>query len=161
NAGEWVPYFITELTGITNAMVRRAPPVARVMNEVADFVGDLPLVAHNASFDRKFWDAELAMIGRARQQGQEFACSMLAARRVYPNAPNHQLGTLASFCQLPAAGQAHRALADATVTSTLLLHMEAELIARFQISQLSHGLLRALQRAKKDNLAPCLERFMT
>jgi len=33
------------------------------MTEVADFGGDHPLVAHNASFDRKFWEAELARIG--------------------------------------------------------------------------------------------------
>ena len=122
NAGVWIPSFITSLTGITNEMVRKAPAAAKVMGEVADFVGDLPLVAHNASFDRKFWDAELALVHRTCQQ--EFACTMLAARRVYPTAPNHKLGTLAAFARLPATGKAHRAMADAEMTAHLLNQME-------------------------------------
>lgn len=158
NAGVWVPYFITDLTGITNEIVRRAPPAAKVMNEVADFVGDLPIVAHNASFDRKFWDAELALIRRTRQQ--EFACSMLAARRVYPSAPNHKLDTLATFAGLPSTGKAHRAQADAEMTANLLRHMEETLAQRFQIQQLSHALLRALQRAKASNIQICVSKFM-
>ena len=59
NAGVRIPSFIQELTGISNAMIRSAPPVADVMREVSAFVGDHPLVAHNASFDCKFWDCLL------------------------------------------------------------------------------------------------------
>ncbi len=51
NAGRGIPPFIEHLTGITNAMVRDAPPAKQVMAEVADFVGTLPMVAHNANFD--------------------------------------------------------------------------------------------------------------
>ena len=59
--GAWIPPFITELTGITNAMVQAAPDAASVMRDAARFVGDAPMVAHNASFDSKFWQAELAL----------------------------------------------------------------------------------------------------
>jgi DNA polymerase III subunit epsilon len=86
NAGRRIPAFIEHVTGILNAMVREALPASQVMAEVADFVGNYPLVAHNASFDRKFWNAELARIGRRTPQA--FACSMLVARRVLPQAPN-------------------------------------------------------------------------
>ncbi len=55
NAGLRIPPFITQLTGISTAMVRQAPPAQQVMAEVADFVGEIPLVAHNAAFDAKFW----------------------------------------------------------------------------------------------------------
>ncbi|MEO5374830.1 MAG: 3'-5' exonuclease [Alphaproteobacteria bacterium] len=158
NARVRVPPFITDLTGITNEMVRRAPPAAKVMQDVADFVGDIPLVAHNASFDRKFWDAELARIGRSRPQ--EFACTMLVARRIYPAAPNHKLETLSTFARLPSTGKAHRALADAETTVHLLRHMETTLAQRYQIQSLSHALLRALQRAKAANIEPCLKKFM-
>ena len=79
NCGVAIPSYIEELTGISTAMVRQAPPAAEVMREVAEFVGNHPLVAHNASFDCKFWDAELARIERRRSQ--QFACSMLLARR--------------------------------------------------------------------------------
>ena len=60
NAGRRIPSFIEHLTGSSNAMVRDAPPAGQVMAEVADFVGDYPLVAHNASFDRKFWSTSVA-----------------------------------------------------------------------------------------------------
>lgn len=158
NAGVRVPFFITELTGITNEMVRQAPPAAKIMLDVAEFVGELPLVAHNASFDRKFWDAELARIGRTRKQ--EFACTMLAARRLYPTSPNHKLGTLAAFAHLPDSGKAHRALADATMTAHLLIHMKETLKEQFHIQPLSHALLRALQQAKIANIQPALKKFM-
>jgi len=43
NSGAWVPPFIEQLTGISNAMLRKAPPSDQVMNEVADFIGERPL----------------------------------------------------------------------------------------------------------------------
>ena len=118
NPGRYIPGFISQLTGITNAMVRTAPVVSDVMAEAARFVGDVPLVAHNASFDRKFWQAELAHLGLGH--AQPFACTVLLARRLYPQAPNHKLGTLADHLRLPREGRAHRALSDAQVTAALL-----------------------------------------
>src|SRR5690606_22086420 len=59
NSGVAVPPYIEALTGISNAMLSAAPAAATVMREVADFVQDYPLVAHNAAFDKRFWDAEL------------------------------------------------------------------------------------------------------
>jgi len=50
-------YLIEALTGISNAMIRSAPSAGGVMRDVSDFVGDMPIVAHNASFDAKFWYA--------------------------------------------------------------------------------------------------------
>ena len=96
--GVHVPAFIEQLTGISNAMLRSAPPAERVMNEVNEFVGTTPLLAHNAAFDQKFWDFELGLIRRTRLQ--KFACSLLLARRLMPTAPNHKLGTLNTFAQL-------------------------------------------------------------
>ena len=91
NPGMTVPAFIEEFTGITNKMVSSAPTANEVMRDLYDFVGELPVVAHNASFDRGFMDAELSRIRRRRKQ--EFICSMRVARRVYPRAPNHKLVT--------------------------------------------------------------------
>lgn len=83
NAGVRIPSFIESLTGISNAMIRSAPTAAFVMREASDFIGDIPLVAHNASFDCKFWDAELARINHCRRL--EFACSLLLVpRQTYP-----------------------------------------------------------------------------
>ncbi len=158
NTGAYIPPFIEELTGISNAMVRQAPPAEEVMREAAEFVGGHPLVAHNASFDRKFWDDELARVGLERRQ--DFACSMLLARRIYPDAPNHKLGTLVEYARVPVAGRFHRALADAEMTANLLLRMEEELMGRFRLEAVSHELLRAIQAVSRRELEACVERYL-
>ncbi len=101
--GAWIPPFITQLTGITNAMVNAAPDAAQVMQDAARFVGDAPMVAHNAAFDSKFWQAELALVGLTAPQ--PFACTVLLSRRLYPQAPSHKLGTLVDYHGLPLTGR--------------------------------------------------------
>ena len=157
NARDQNPYFIVQLTGITNAMIRSAPPAAEVMRQAAEFIGDCPLIAHNAAFDRKFLDAELARIDQYRRQ--EFACTVLLARRLYPDAPNHKLGTLAQYAGLPVAGRAHRALADAEMTAHLLLRMATDLKTRYRLSEVDHELLRRIQQTSRSALDPCIERY--
>lgn len=156
NPGVPIPYEIQSLTGITNAMVRSAPNVETVMGEALDFVGDHPMTAHNAAFDRKFWDAELRRIQRWRQR--EFACSLLLARRLFPQAPNHKLATLVRLLRLPATGRYHRALADAEATAYLLRHIEQEIQHRFSLSAVSHELLIAIQTANRSQIEACVHR---
>jgi DNA polymerase-3 subunit epsilon len=158
NAGVRINRFITSLTGITNDMVRAAPQASRVMREVADFVGDYPLVAHNATFDRRFWDAELDRIGRTRQQ--RFACSMLISRRVLPDAPDHKLSTLVAYAGLPVTGDYHRAEADAEMAARLTLYLEETLIERFQLDAVPHVLLTRIQKAPKYQLQRCVQGYL-
>jgi DNA polymerase-3 subunit epsilon len=157
NAGVRIPSFIELLTGISNSMIRSAPPARDVMGEVSKFIGDIPLVAHNASFDCKFWDAELALIKQRRQQ--EFACSLLLSRRLLPQATSHKLGDLVAYAKLPVAGRAHRALADAEMAASLLVHLEKELLNQFKIREVSHDLLCKIQRVPRAKIAQSLERY--
>lgn len=150
NAGVWIPSFITELTGISNAMVNAAPPAAQVMADAARFVGDRPLVAHNASFDRKFWQSELDRVGL--EAPHPFACTVRLSRRLYPAAPNHKLGTLADFHSLPRSGRAHRALSDAEVTAELLLRMQRDLRQHHGVAAPDHDFLQVLQQCSKATL---------
>ncbi|MBV8504182.1 MAG: 3'-5' exonuclease [Paucibacter sp.] len=149
--GMQIPPFIERLTGISNRMLEDAPPAEEVMKEVAEFTKGVPLVAHNASFDRSFWQTELALAGVQADPSHEFVCTVLLARRIYPEAPNCKLGTLAAFFELPQAGRAHRALADATVTAHLLLRMQRDLERRYANElgdcPVDHALLSRLQRA--------------
>ncbi|HWD32645.1 PolC-type DNA polymerase III [Pseudomonas caricapapayae] len=156
NAGLPVPAFVASLTGITTAMLRSAPPVARVMNEVAEFVGDTPMLAHNASFDQKFWDYELAQIGRSRSQ--RFACSMLLARRLMPAAPNHKLGTLTRWAGLPDTGTAHRAMADAEMAANLAQHLAGQLREQ-GVNAVSHQLFCSLQKVPAAKIAEALKTY--
>ncbi len=157
NAGVPIPAFIQELTGISNAMVRGAPPADEVMAAAADFIGDHPLVAHNASFDSKFWDAELGRIQRQRRQ--EFACSMRVARRLFPESYNHKLGTLVHFLGLPDTGVHHRAMADAEMTAHLVTRIQAELRQRFGLHSAPHKHLRAIQSASVAKLEATVSRL--
>ena len=162
NSGAWVPPFITQLTGISNEMLQNAPPARAVMHEVARFTQGCPLVAHNAAFDRGFWQAELARAECEPDAAHAFACTMLLSRRLYPHAENHRLGTLARLHALPSAGRAHRALADAEMTAHLLMRMQRDVRERFadalQQRELSHAMLTTLQRAARGRLAQSLER---
>lgn len=155
NAGVRIPAFIADLTGITDAMVRAAPPAAEVMLEVSDFVGDHPLVAHNAGFDSRFWDSELGRVGRTR--AQDFACSMLVARRIFPQARSHKLGALVELARLPVTGRYHRALADAEMAASLLIHMQEELRRRYGLRAVPHKLLRNIQKVPRHKLDRCVE----
>jgi DNA polymerase III subunit epsilon len=155
--GVWVPPFIEQLTGISNAMLREAPPAAQVMREVAAFTRGLPLVAHNAAFDRSFWQAEMAQAGLAPDPAHTFACTLLLARRLWPEAPNHKLGTLEQWAGLSRDGRAHRALSDADVTAQLLVrlqqHIECQHAAVLGDRPVDHGLLCELQRISPRQLA--------
>ena len=154
NAGVRIPSFITQLTGITNAMVNAAPDAAGVMQESARFVGNAPMVAHNASFDSKFWQAELALAGLPAPQ--PFACTVLLSRRLYPQAPSHKLGVLVDYHGLPRTGQAHRALADAEMAAALLARMQHDLRTQWRVAQPDHSLLMALQRCARPAVGKLL-----
>ncbi len=157
NAGQRMPGVITQLTGITTAMLQAAAPAEQVMREAAAFVGTAPLVAHNASFDSKFWLDELERAGcaaspAAAPAGKLFACTVLLSRRLYPEAPSHSLGKILRHLQLPPADKAHRALADAEMTAHLLLRMQADLRSRWHIPEPSHALLSELQVCQRKHL---------
>ena len=157
NAGVRVPPFITQLTGISNAMLASAPAADAVMREAARFVGTRTLVAHNAAFDRQFWRAELLRCDL--QAPQPFACTVRLARRLYPDAPNHRLGTLAEWLDLPTAGRAHRALADAEVTAHLLGRMARDLDRRHGCTRFDPEVLLALQGAARHKVQACIQQF--
>lgn len=157
NPGRRVDPFIEEFTGISNAMLREAPPCHQVMRDFAGFIGDFDLVAHNANFDRRFLDAEFERVSR-RYSGT-FACSMLAARRVYPDAPNHKLGTLVDYKNIPNDGTFHRALADAEMTGHLWLGMLDDIQARHGIDEITFTLMRQLSRVPKSAAGKFLDRW--
>ncbi|MEO6016924.1 MAG: 3'-5' exonuclease [Polaromonas sp.] len=158
NAGVHIPAFITSLTGITNAMVATAPAADRVMRDASRFVGSAPMVAHNASFDRRFWQAELTRAGEAA--AQPFACTMLVARRLYPQAPSHKLGVLVDYHQLPKAGRAHRAMADAEMAASLLHQIQHDLRTRHLVARIDHSMLMGLQRCAKPAVSAYIARYV-
>lgn len=158
NAGVRISPFIEDYTGISNEMVRAAPPAAEVMEQAARFVEDVPLVAHNASFDQRFWAAELGRLGGARAD-HSFACTMLLSRRLYPQAGSYRLGSLASFHALPSTGRAHRAMADAETAAALLSRIQGDIQREYAVDEAPHALLMKLQRCQRKALPKAIESY--
>ncbi len=157
NPGQPIPYDIQQLTGITNAMVRSAPPTSEVMAAALAFVDGRPLLAHNASFDAKFWQAGLAELDR--RSGGEWLCSLKLARRVFPNLASYRLSALVSSLRLPAAGQYHRALADAECTAHLAVAAQRQLCSDYQLAEAPTALLLAVQAASKQWVKSTVQSF--
>lgn len=150
NPGFRVSGFIESYTGISNQMLSGAAPCDEVMDQFADFIADYNLVAHNASFDQRFLDAELKSIGR--NYSGEFACSMLIARRLYQDAPNHKLGSLINYKQIEHDGVFHRALADSEMTADLWLVMLDDLKQDHRIQNPEFKLMQMITKQSKANV---------
>lgn len=86
-----IPYYITNITGITNEMVQNSPVVEEIMPSLINFVGESPIVAHNANFDYKF----IQNYSNNAFSKNELIDTVQIGRRLYPNLPNHKLGTIA------------------------------------------------------------------
>ncbi|MGL4474417.1 MAG: 3'-5' exonuclease [Shewanella sp.] len=156
NPGCRVSSFIEGYTGITNAMLSTAPQSDVVMSEFARFMGDSHLVAHNASFDKRFLDAEFERINHS-YSGQ-FACSMLIARRLIPEAPTHKLGDLVRFKRIDNDGVFHRALADAQMTAKLWMVMINEL-AQTQAMAPSFKQMQTISKTSKSAVGSLLKQW--
>lgn len=144
NPGVRVNSFIENFTGISNSMLIDAEPCAQVMNQFCDFIGDANLVAHNASFDKKFLDCELQKI--SRHYGGQVSCSMLLSRRILYHAPNHKLGTLVNYLNIEAKGDFHRALYDAEMTAKVWLAILDDIKLHYHIDKIAFPLIQKLTK---------------
>jgi DNA polymerase-3 subunit epsilon len=157
NPGQRVNSFIESYTGITNAMLESARPCSQVMSDFAEFIDGYNLVAHNASFDKRFLDSECSRISK-RYSGQ-FACSMLAARRLFQDAPNHQLGTLVKHMNIPIEGTFHRALYDSEMTARLWLAMLENIRCHHALSAVDFVLMQKLVKTPKHAVTNFLANY--
>lgn len=149
--------FIEDYTGITNRMLSTAPSIKEVMHKLKAFLAQHHLVAHNASFDSRFLDAELERINHKRKN--EFACSMLSSRRLYPEAPNHKLETLVRYKSLKTDGIHHRALADAEMTAHLWIRMIEDIRNNYGLQAVSFGLMQQLCKIPKKKVPEFMQKM--
>lgn len=144
NCGVAIPRHIVAYTGITQQMVDEAPPVAEVMRDLADFIGDASVVSHNAVFDHRFFVRECRR-QRVAMVIEPFICSMRVARRVYPDLKSHSLAELARVLQLKGTGRQHRAAVDAERTAELVLRLGQDLNLIYTDALVTARLLRQVQ----------------
>jgi DNA polymerase-3 subunit epsilon len=108
-----VPWHITGLTGISDALLRReGGPLDRVLEDAWGFIDGMPSYAHNASFDRRFLDAFAAKTGKPFRF--PLACSIPVFRRLMPGGKGYGLAAVAQRLAVNGQG-AHRALADCRI----------------------------------------------
>lgn len=109
NPGRPIPGFISQLTGINNDMVRNAPPIMAVIQDLENFIGNAPVLGHNIRFDLSFLQQHHILTNNTALDTYELAAVLIpTASRYNLGALGQQLGIL-----LPAT---HRALDDARVT---------------------------------------------
>jgi DNA polymerase III subunit epsilon len=111
-----IPPLISALTGITDGMVAGAEPIEVVLPCLLEFLGGAVLVAHNASFDWRFVQANLERHGY-RRLANRVVCTARLARKLLPRdeVPNVRLATLAAYLGASVT-PCHRALTDARAT---------------------------------------------
>ena len=104
-----IPYRITELTGITDSMVKTAETIDKVMPKVLDFIGDSVLVAHNASFDMGFIKYNAEELGFKIENA--VIDTLKLSKELFPNFKKYKLGIIADNLGIK-VDVAHRALDD-------------------------------------------------
>jgi DNA polymerase-3 subunit epsilon len=110
--------FVVDLTGITDGMVRDAPPIERVLPAFLEFAGDAVLVAHNAAFDLGYLGRALAAIDGGTITNPVL-CTLRLARRLLPHLKRRTLDAVAADLGVE-CGRRHRALDDARITGEVL-----------------------------------------
>jgi len=126
-----IPRIITEITGITNHMVARAPTFFAVADKFRDFIGTSVFAAHNAAFDYNFVNMELAMASHRHMQNP-MICTLKLARKAFPGFIYYNLPDLCRNLKI-SHPRAHRAGDDAFATAQLLI----KIIKRMAATEMS------------------------
>ena len=116
NPEVYIPFHITQLTGITNAMVARAPKFYEIAREVVLLTEDCTFVAHNAPFDYRFLQAEFKRLGYDFHR--DVLCTVKLSRRVFPGHRSYSLGNICDVLGIDIENR-HRAAGDALATTKL------------------------------------------
>lgn len=128
-----IPYKITELTGITEDMVRDAKSIHDVLPRFLEFIGDAVVVAHNASFDCSF------IAKNSNDLGLEFSPTVVdtvqVCRFLYPELKSVKLNLVAKYLGIKLESH-HRAVDDAKATADILLECIKKIKEELEIETL-------------------------
>ncbi|MBI1810324.1 MAG: hypothetical protein HYR75_10535 [Gemmatimonadetes bacterium] len=133
NPGREIPPFITSLTGISDEMVRDAPPFEAIAGALAEQLAGRVFVAHNARFDWSFLSAEYArVVPTTLDAGDPLEalataqlCTVRLARRLLRHLPRRNLDALCWHYGVTIEHR-HRAAGDARATAKVLLALLAD-----------------------------------
>jgi DNA polymerase-3 subunit epsilon len=123
-----VPAEAVAIHGLSTDFLKDKPFFLEVVEELIAFIGDAPLVAHNAMFDLGFLNAELERAGKMLMPRERAVDTLLLARRKYPGAPNR----LDDLCVRYGIDNSHRTKHGALLDAELLAEVYLELIGARQ-----------------------------
>ena len=118
--GMLLPPRITEITHITDQMLRGQPTIAEAMPKLLAFMDGCPIAAHNAKFDCAVLDSELKRLGMSYDVPH--LDTLTLARKLYPELKTHKLGSVCKRLGV-SLKDAHRAVNDAAATAQCLARM--------------------------------------
>ncbi len=118
-----IPAEATRIHGITNDKVRSQPVFGQIVDAFLAFIGDAPLVAHNAEFDFKFVNAELRNLGRDPLSSARMIDTIQIAKRLYPGA-RLSLDSLCARLGIDTSARTkHGALIDSQILAEVYMEM--------------------------------------
>jgi DNA polymerase-3 subunit epsilon len=133
--------------GITDDFLKDKKPFAEVVEEIIEFFGDAKWIAHNATFDMAFLNAELARLARPPILPESVIDTLSMARRKHPMGPN----SLDALCRRYGIDNSHRTKHGALLDSELLAEVYIEMIGGRQTA-LGLGMAGASSRAGREEM---------
>ena len=112
----YIPQFITDLTGISNDMVKKAPKFYEIARKIVEITQDKIFVGHNVQFDYRFVQEEFKRLGYDYQR--QTMCTVRLGRKFIPGHRSYSLGNICEELGISINGR-HRAAGDAYATTKL------------------------------------------
>lgn len=137
NPHQFIPPFISDMTGITNAMVFNAPEAHDVFAKVIELfkIPDAIFAAHNVQFDWKFVQETIKRCG-FKEPDMAQLCTYKLAKRLLPKEAKKNVGALAQYFDIEISNR-HRALGDAKATAKFLVCLLEEAEKEYELETLS------------------------
>ena len=121
--------FISELTGITNEMVKESPTIDKILPKFMDFIKDSILLGHNVNFDINFIYDNLIKCN-LKPITNNFIDTLRLSRKLLPEIKHHRLSDLAYYYKINTVGS-HRSLKDVRVTIEVYNNLEKLAIEKY------------------------------
>ncbi len=139
-----IPYFITQVTGISDSMVADAPKFYEIAKQVVQMTEGAIFVAHNVRFDYGFIQEEFRRLGFTYMRKQ--LCTVRLSRQAFPGLRSYALGNLIKHFNISVKDR-HRAMADAMATTVIF-----EKILKLETNQEQADMM--VNKGIKENALP-------
>jgi len=123
NPERLIPPGAIAVHGITDDKVKTAPKFREIVGDLMEFVGDAPIIAHNANFDRAFVEWECTNCGRDLIPVERWIDTLQLAQQRFPGMPN----SLDALCRRFKISLTERTLHGALIDARLLAEVYLEL----------------------------------